>query len=87
MQIIDQEGKAAIDVTSLSCSSLMNHLQSNVMKLPPIETTKFNGDWQQWTVFIDTFNAMFHNNINLAPVQRFYYLRSYLEGQTADLVQ
>lgn len=87
MQIIDQEGKAPIDVTSPSCSSLTNHLQSNAMRLPPIEIPKFNGNWQRWTAFIDTFNAMFHNNISLVPVQRFHYLRSCLEGQAADVIQ
>lgn len=58
----------------------------NLIKLPAIEVLKFNGDWQQWTSFI-VLHAMFHHNTSLAPVYRFHYLRSYLEGQASDVIK
>lgn len=65
--------------SSLSCSEITKYDGENAMRLPPINAPKFNGNWQMWTSFIDSFNAMFHNNKTLAPVQRLHYLKSCLE--------
>ncbi|CAI6360762.1 unnamed protein product [Macrosiphum euphorbiae] len=56
------------------------------MRLPLIDAPKFNGDWQMWTSFIDSFNAMFHTNKKLAPVQRLHYLKSCL-GQAREVIR
>ncbi|CAI6342683.1 unnamed protein product [Macrosiphum euphorbiae] len=58
----------------------------SAMRLPPIDAPKFNGDWQMWTSFIDSFNAMFHKNKDLLPVQRLYYLKSCLQGQAREVI-
>ncbi|XP_022182693.1 uncharacterized protein LOC111042409 [Myzus persicae] len=86
LYILESEELKKSDFISPSYSSLSTHVNSSNIKLPPIATPKFSGDWQQWTSFIDSFNAMFHNNQSLAPVQRFHYLKSCLEGQASDVV-
>lgn len=37
--------------------------------------------------FIDSFNAMFHHNESFAPVQKFHYLKSCLQGQPSDVIR
>lgn len=86
MQIIDKSLTAA-DTSSPSISTLTNHLQSNVMKLPPIEIPKLNGEWQNWTSFIEAFNSMFHENHSLAPLHRLHYLKSCLDGPASDVIK
>ncbi|KAF0732688.1 Integrase catalytic domain-containing protein [Aphis craccivora] len=49
------------------------------LRLPAIVAPTFDGDLQQWSSFIDSFNAMFHNNSGLAP--------SSLTGPASDVVK
>lgn len=85
MKLVDasQENRS----TSPSYSEVTKYNGENAMRLPPINAPKFTGDWQMWTSFIDSFNAMFHNNKTLAPVQRLHYLKSCLEGQASDVIR
>lgn len=76
MQLLDIDVNGSL--SSPSYSELTKHKIENPMRLPPVDIPKFNGDWQDWTSFIDSFNAMFHNNEGLAPVQKFQYLKSCL---------
>jgi hypothetical protein len=74
LQIIEDKQ----DESSPSMSSSSKNNPGCSMKLPAIHAPKFSGDWQGWTSFVDTFNAMFHNNSSLVPVQRLHYLKSCL---------
>lgn len=87
LQILEQEVKKTEDIGSPSFSSLSSTNTSNLLKLPAIEVPKFNGDWQQWSSFIESYNAMFHNNSSLAPIHQFHYLRSCLEGQASEVIK
>lgn len=73
--------------SSPSYSELTKHKTETSMKLPPIDIPKFNGDWQGWISFIDSFNAMFQNNEGLAPVQKFHYLKNCLQDQPGDVIR
>lgn len=57
------------------------------MRLPDLVAPTFDGNLQQWSSFIESFNAMFHNNSGLAPVQKFHYLKSSLTGAAGDVVK
>lgn len=57
------------------------------MKLPPMTPPLFDGDLQNWTSFINIFNAMFHNNSCLSDVQRLYYLKSCLTNSAAEIIK
>lgn len=61
--------------------------QTNEIKLPPIETPKFHGEWQKWTSFIESFNSMIHNYAALAPLHRLHYLKACLEGPVSDVIR
>lgn len=55
------------------------------MKLPTISIPTFNCDNENWASFIDTFNALFHNNPGLTNVQRLHYLKSSISNTAADV--
>lgn len=58
-----------------------------MLKLPTLKPPSFNGDWQQWTVFIDNFDTMFHKNEDEAIIQKFHYLKTCVEGPTREVIQ
>ncbi|XP_025406355.1 uncharacterized protein LOC112680475, partial [Sipha flava] len=85
MQLLDAHLNSTS--SSPSYSELTKYKTDTTMRLPPVDIPKFDGDWQKWTSFIDSFNAMFHHNESLAPVQKFHYLKSCLQGQPSDVIR
>lgn len=48
------------------------------VRLPTIQLLVFNGAYEQWSSFPETFNAWIQENTNLSTIQKLYYLRSSL---------
>ena len=48
-------------------------------KLPELAIEKFNGDVEKYQEFLDSFNATIHNNPKLEAVDKFRYLRMFLD--------
>lgn len=59
------------------------------MKSPTINTriSKFNGELENWVLFIDIFNALFYNNAGLTNIQRLHYLKSSVTDAAADVIK
>jgi len=49
------------------------------VKLPKLSIKPFGGDITQWFSFWDSYDAAIHSNPDLSAVDKFNYLRSYLE--------
>lgn len=61
-----------------------NHECTNQsVKLSTLKLPEFNGEYNKWIQFNDTFKAIIHNNNTLITTQKFYYLRSCLSGDAA----
>lgn len=58
---------------------------SNV-KLPTITLPEFDGDFNGWLTFHDTFVSMIHTSSEISCVQKFHYLRAALKGEAANLI-
>ncbi|XP_043264183.1 uncharacterized protein LOC122404315 [Colletes gigas] len=56
-------------------------------RLPTIVLPEFNGDYNDWLRFRDTFESLIHNNETLSDIQRFHYLNSALKGPAARVTQ
>nr|CAI5835101.1 unnamed protein product [Callosobruchus analis] len=56
------------------------------IKLPAISLPSFSGSYDTWLEFYDCFNALIHNNVSLSSIQKFYYLRSSLKGEAAQIM-
>lgn len=85
MSVLDAKQENSSSAPSVSEVTRLDGESS--MRLPLIDAPKFNGDWHTWTSFIDSFNAMFHTNKKLAPVQWLHYLKSCLEGQARKVIR
>ncbi|XP_029673850.1 uncharacterized protein LOC115241992 [Formica exsecta] len=55
--------------------------------LPKIVIPKFNGNYEDWYPFYNTFESMIHANTRLTNSQRFHYLISSLEGDAAHVIE
>ena len=53
--------------------------RKDTVKLPKMEITKFSGKPMEWQTFLDTYTAVIHNSKTLSNVEKFTYLRSYIE--------
>ena len=60
---------------------------SRRVKLPKLELRKFNGKIEEWPEFWDSFCSAIHHDQQLAKVDKFKYLRSYLEGPARSVVK
>lgn len=67
---------------SMHSSNHSNASINEAMKHPT-----FNSDLENWVSFIDTFNALFHNNPSLSNVQRLDYLKSSVSDTAADVIK
>lgn len=58
----------------------------NPVRLPSLDLPSFDGSYEKWTSFFDTFLALIHSNNSLTNVQKFYYLQSCLKGEAAQVI-
>ena len=56
------------------------------VKLPKLELRKFSGKIVEWPEFWDGFRSAVHDDEQLAKVDKFKYLRSYLEEPARSVV-
>ncbi|XP_055584992.1 uncharacterized protein LOC129737855 [Uranotaenia lowii] len=56
------------------------------VKLPEIRLPSFSGKLREWISFRDSFQSLIHNNDQLAPIEKFSYLRSSLSGEALEEV-
>ncbi|KAL0821094.1 hypothetical protein ABMA28_005724 [Loxostege sticticalis] len=66
-----------------SPSASNSNLQS--IKLPTINMPTFDGVYEHWLEFRDTFISLVHNSKEISSIQKFHYLKSSLKG-SAELV-
>lgn len=65
----------------------INIIQQNTLRLPTIELPKFDGSWEKWLPFRDTFSSMVHSNNSLPEIDKLHYLRWALVGDAYKLVE
>lgn len=56
------------------------------VKLPTLQLPKFNGSYDQWLMFKDTFISVIDSNTRLTKIQKFQYLRSSLTGEALQVI-
>ncbi|XP_031339598.1 uncharacterized protein LOC116168083 [Photinus pyralis] len=56
------------------------------VKLPIIEISTYDGEYERWLEFRDTYESLIHQNINLSSVQKFHYLKSYLGPSVLEII-
>ena len=56
------------------------------VKLRKFEIKRFSGDWLEWETFKETFETAIEHNKNLKKIEKFTYLRGYLEGTALQAI-
>lgn len=56
------------------------------VKLPTISIPTFDGSYEHWLEFRDTFQSLIHNSDRIASIQKFHYLKSSLKGSAALVI-
>ncbi|CAB0030523.1 unnamed protein product [Trichogramma brassicae] len=79
--------EAARSAVQPGVSGLMQDMESNRAKLPTIVIADFSGDIEDWVRFRDTFKEMVIERPNLPNIYKMNYLRSYVKGEAAELLQ
>lgn len=87
LELIEKYEATSNSVTAPSYSEISRSKKFNMLRLPTLKTPSFNGDWQQWTAFIDEFNTMFHNNEDVPIILKFHYLKTCVEGPAREVIQ
>ncbi|XP_041976443.1 uncharacterized protein LOC121731154 [Aricia agestis] len=75
---------ADADVSYRSISASARH---QLVKLPTIQLPKFNGTYDCWLEFRDTFTSLIHSNNDIDEINKFHYLRASLEGSASVVIQ
>ncbi|XP_045463807.1 uncharacterized protein LOC123673366 [Harmonia axyridis] len=68
-----------------ACTS--NQISTNDIKLPSLNLPSFDGAYDQWLFFRDTFISIIHQNSSLSNIQKFHYLRLSLKGTAAETIK
>ena len=69
-----------------SLSSIGSQGKKVNVKLPKLELRKFNGKIYEWQEFWDGFCSAIHENEELANVDKFKYLKSFLEEPARSVI-
>lgn len=56
------------------------------VKLPAITMPTFDGSYEHWLEFRDTFLSLVHNSKQISSIQKFHYLKSSLKGSAALVI-
>lgn len=74
------------DLDSLTINSSSNAFDLGSVRLPPITIPTFDGSYDNWLFFKDTFASIIHENACLSDIQKFHYIRLSLKGPSSDIV-
>ncbi|XP_072398266.1 uncharacterized protein [Diabrotica undecimpunctata] len=70
-----------------SNSTISSENRSINIRLPAINLPSFEGDYDNWLFFRDTFNSIIHTNTELSNIQKFHYLRLSLQVIAAETIR
>lgn len=66
---------------------IQNNLPTTTMApMPAISIPEFNGSYETWVNFKQTFDSLVSQNPTLTNLQKFYYLKSALQGGAAQII-
>lgn len=66
--------------------SRTSKLNSFNLQLAPLPLPVFEGHYDKWTTFHDTFVALVHNNACFSNIQKFYHLQAALKGEASRVI-
>ncbi|XP_026744728.1 uncharacterized protein LOC113506069 isoform X1 [Trichoplusia ni] len=68
-------------------SGAHNSFRNGFVRLPKIDLPHFDGNYQSWLEFRDTFGSLIHDNKTISDINKFHYLRASLQGNAALIIK
>ncbi|XP_043471734.1 uncharacterized protein LOC122504616 [Leptopilina heterotoma] len=84
----EQNSSTTVPIQSAS-TSVTNEFQTRFpsrFELPKLQTPTFQGGYDTWLTFHDSFKSMCHDNPTLSSIQKFHYLKACLKDEAAELI-
>ncbi|XP_073949686.1 uncharacterized protein [Choristoneura fumiferana] len=85
-ELLRVQSKPDTKVLSEAGFSSCQH-KNDLVRLPKINLPHFNGDYQNFLEFRDTFKSLIHNNDSIDNINKFHYLRASLQGSAALVIK
>ena len=79
--------KSIVAQHSLRQTDSFESALSGSVKLPTIKLPSFDGNYNHWLEYRDTYEALIHKNDSIDTINKFHYLRSTLEGSAALVIK
>lgn len=76
---------ASNSVENVSTNFVTNSIMN--VRLPKIDLPSFNGSYETWMCFYDSFKSMVYTKTNISSIEKLHYLRSCLKGEAATVIQ
>lgn len=73
-------------ISSKSNGSQTSQNIFNSVRLPTIALKTFDGKFENWLAFRDTYLSLVHNSTDLCDIQKFHYLKSSLVGSALLII-
>lgn len=86
-KVINEEATAATVHSSAQHSRTSEPQHVAQTKYPQINLPVFNGAYEDWFSFYDTFNSLVHNNTQLSDIEKYHYLKSCLREEAAQVIK
>lgn len=67
--------------------SITGRHNNNFIRLPKIDLPHFDGGYQSWLEFRDTYLSLIHDNDSIDTISKFHYLRASLKGSAAQIIK
>lgn len=61
--------------------------QHNSIRLPKIDLPHFDGSYDHWLEYRDTFLSLIHSSHNIDDISKFHYLRASLKGNAQEIIK
>lgn len=85
-ELLDANQPIAIDVNQATTNAQVEN-RTKQLKLPTLQLPPFSGKYTDWNSFIQQFNASYHTNQSLTPVQKLQHLLTLLQGPARDIIK
>lgn len=87
----DEEGACEGNYRSIEATTDIKDSSRKISR-PPIRLSAlnvptFSGEYNEWATFHDIFTSLIHNNEDVPPVEKFFYLRSAVTGDAQNCIR
>ncbi|CAB3242550.1 unnamed protein product [Arctia plantaginis] len=74
-------------VASSECKQTGDSFHRGFIRLPKIDLPSFDGGYQYWLEYRDTYLSLIHSSSSIDNISKFHYLRASLKGDALEIIK